>query len=134
MGGPRSVGPRNTHLEPALLAVPIGRLLEPLVQGPERDETEGRTNSRRVAGPPAGPHFAELVDVQQTRFPPHPAHDYASLAAAVASPAGGARLAVHRLRMRFRELYREEVSLTLPPGSNLDEEMRYLGESLARGP
>jgi len=46
---------------------------------------------------------------------------------------GAARVAVHRLRKRFREAYREEIARTLEPGTDLDEEMRYLAAALARG-
>jgi hypothetical protein len=40
---------------------------------------------------------------------------------------------VHRLRKRFRELYREEVLQTLPPGADLEEELRHLANALVRG-
>ena len=41
-------------------------------------------------------------------------------------------MAVHRLRKRFRELSREEVSRTLAEGADLEEELRYLAATLAR--
>jgi RNA polymerase sigma-70 factor (ECF subfamily) len=39
---------------------------------------------------------------------------------------------VHRLRKRFREIYREEISQTLPDGSDLDAELHHLAAALAR--
>jgi RNA polymerase sigma-70 factor (ECF subfamily) len=45
---------------------------------------------------------------------------------------GAARVAVHRLRRRFREIYREEISQTLADGADLDGELRHLAAALAR--
>lgn len=42
------------------------------------------------------------------------------------------KVAVHRMRRRFRELVREELSQTLVPGSDVDDELRYLVEVLGR--
>ena len=44
---------------------------------------------------------------------------------------GAARVAVHRLRKRFREIYREEISQTLADGADLDAELRHLAAALA---
>jgi DNA-directed RNA polymerase specialized sigma24 family protein len=63
----------------------------------------------------------------------HQAIDYPAVAACLKLGEGAARVAVHRMRKRFRQLYREEVKQTLPPESGIDEELRYLAESLARG-
>jgi RNA polymerase sigma factor (sigma-70 family) len=62
----------------------------------------------------------------------HQAIDYASIAARLNCSEGAARVAVHRLRKRFRELYREEIAQTLPDGAELDAELRYLAGILAR--
>ena len=45
---------------------------------------------------------------------------------------GAARVAVHRLRKRFREIYREEISQTLADGEDVEAEMRHLAAALAR--
>jgi RNA polymerase sigma-70 factor (ECF subfamily) len=42
------------------------------------------------------------------------------------------KVAIHRLRKRFRELIRREVAQTLPESTLVDEEMRYLVEVLSR--
>ena len=62
----------------------------------------------------------------------HVAIDYRSAAARLNISEGNARVAVHRLRKRFRDLYREEISQTLPDGADLDAELRYLANALAR--
>jgi len=52
--------------------------------------------------------------------------DYGGLAGPLAMNEGAVRVAVHRLRKRFRKLFREEVERTLAEGENLEEEMRWL--------
>ena len=59
--------------------------------------------------------------------------DYAQIAAQLQMSEGAARVAVHRLRKRFREVYREEISQTLASGAELEDEMRHLAAALARG-
>jgi DNA-directed RNA polymerase specialized sigma24 family protein len=58
--------------------------------------------------------------------------DYAVVARGLTLNEDSARVAVHRLRKRFREVYREEISQTLAEGANLDEELRHLAAALAR--
>ena len=58
--------------------------------------------------------------------------DYAMLAARLGVNEGAARVAAHRLRKRFREIYREEISHTLADDADLDAELRHLAEVLAR--
>jgi DNA-directed RNA polymerase specialized sigma24 family protein len=51
---------------------------------------------------------------------------YASAAAALAMDEGAVRVAVHRLRKRYRELLRHEVAQTLADPAMVDEELRVL--------
>ncbi len=44
---------------------------------------------------------------------------------------GAVKVAVHRLRLRYRELVRAEVAQTVPETSDVDTELRYLVEVLA---
>jgi RNA polymerase sigma-70 factor (ECF subfamily) len=44
---------------------------------------------------------------------------------------GAARVAVHRLRKRFREIYREEISQTLSDQADVAGELRHLAAALA---
>jgi len=57
--------------------------------------------------------------------------DYAEVAEKLGTSQGAARVAVHRLRKRFREVYRDEISQTLANGTDLDAEMRHLAAALA---
>lgn len=57
---------------------------------------------------------------------------YAEVAVRMGVKEGAARVAVHRFRKRFREIYREEISQTLADKADLAEELRHLSEALAR--
>jgi DNA-directed RNA polymerase specialized sigma24 family protein len=61
----------------------------------------------------------------------HAANTYAKAAAQLCLNEGAARVAVHRLRRRFREIFREEVSHTVAAAEDADEEMRHLLAALA---
>jgi RNA polymerase sigma-70 factor (ECF subfamily) len=58
--------------------------------------------------------------------------DYAAVAQQLGVNEGAARVAVHRLRKRFRAIYREEISQTLADGADLDSELHHLAAALAR--
>lgn len=58
--------------------------------------------------------------------------DYTVVARQLGVNEGAARVAAHRLRKRFREIYREEISRTLAEGADLDAELRHLAAALAR--
>ena len=47
--------------------------------------------------------------------------------------AGAARAAVHRLRKRFRELFREQIAQTVSNPDDLEEELRYVVAALSGG-
>ncbi len=57
--------------------------------------------------------------------------DYGEVAARLNSSEATARVAVHRLRKRFREIYREEISQTLSEGDDLSVELNHLARALA---
>ena len=44
---------------------------------------------------------------------------------------GAVKVAIHRLRKRYRELVRAEVAQTVPESADVDAELRYLVEVLA---
>ncbi len=46
---------------------------------------------------------------------------------------GAVKVAIHRLRKRFRDAVRAEVAQTLPEGGDPADELRYLVDVLARG-
>jgi len=57
--------------------------------------------------------------------------DYERAGEAIGMSASTFRVAVHRLRAKFRESLRAEVAETQPEGANLDEEISYLMEVLS---
>lgn len=61
----------------------------------------------------------------------HGSLGYPALAAQLQTTEAATRVAVHRLRKRFRHLYREEVAQTLPAGCDLKSEIHYLARTLA---
>jgi RNA polymerase sigma-70 factor (ECF subfamily) len=56
---------------------------------------------------------------------------YAEIAAALGQNEGTVRVAVHRLRKRFREIFREEIAHTVSCADEIEEEVRYLMGVLA---
>lgn len=52
-------------------------------------------------------------------------------AARLGMSSGALKVAIHRLRKRFRELVRGEIAATLDDPADLDQEMRHLVEALA---
>lgn len=51
---------------------------------------------------------------------------YVTVATELGMNESALRVAVHRLRKRYRELFREEIAHTLAEGESVDEELRYL--------
>jgi RNA polymerase sigma-70 factor (ECF subfamily) len=45
---------------------------------------------------------------------------------------GALKVAVHRLRHRYRELLREEIAQTVTSPAEIDEEIRYLFTTLGK--
>jgi DNA-directed RNA polymerase specialized sigma24 family protein len=56
--------------------------------------------------------------------------DQAEVAAALGMSAGAARVAIHRLRQRFRAAVKAEVAQTVPAGDDVEDELRYLASVL----
>ena len=56
---------------------------------------------------------------------------HSGAAAALGMSEGAVRVAVHRLRGRFRELFREEVAHTVGSAEEIDEEIRHLLAALS---
>ena len=56
---------------------------------------------------------------------------YAALASRLNLSEGAVKVAVHRLRQRYRQLLREEIANTVATPAEVDEEMRYLVAILA---
>jgi DNA-directed RNA polymerase specialized sigma24 family protein len=56
---------------------------------------------------------------------------YAAMAAQLGLSEPAARMAVHRLRKRFREVFREQIAQTVTDPDEVEEEIRYLLAALA---
>jgi RNA polymerase sigma-70 factor (ECF subfamily) len=61
------------------------------------------------------------------------AQPYASLASKLGMTEGSVKVAVHRLRQRYRQLLREEIAHTVEKPEEVEDEMRHLFAVLARG-
>ncbi len=53
-------------------------------------------------------------------------HPYAELAAALDTSVGALKVAVHRMRKRYRQLLRAEISQTIATPEEVDDELRHL--------
>ncbi len=60
------------------------------------------------------------------------AQPYTALAAKLAMTEGSVKVAVHRLRQRYRQLLRDEIANTVATPEEVEEELRYLFAVLAR--
>jgi RNA polymerase sigma factor (sigma-70 family) len=72
-----------------------------------------------------------------TALKPHltgdePQLSYAETAAALGMSEGAVKVAVHRLRRRFRDVVRDEISQTVASPDEIDDELRYLWSAVAR--
>jgi RNA polymerase sigma-70 factor (ECF subfamily) len=56
---------------------------------------------------------------------------YAELAARLGTKEGAVKVAVHRLRKRYRELLQAEIANTVASPKDADEEMKHLFQALA---
>jgi DNA-binding transcriptional regulator PaaX len=56
---------------------------------------------------------------------------YAELAARLGMNEPAVRVAVHRLRARYRQLLRDEIARTVPAPEDIDDELRHLRRALA---
>lgn len=72
--------------------------------------------------------FAEL---KQTLTGSRESQPYAELVAKLGMNESAVKVAVHRLRKRYRELIREEIAGTLDASQDIEEEMRCLFSALA---
>ena len=74
-------------------------------------------------GPEQSARFAEL---KQFLIDTREANSYADSAARLSMSENAVKSAIHRLRQRYRELFREEIAATVATSAEVDEEIRYL--------
>jgi RNA polymerase sigma-70 factor (ECF subfamily) len=68
----------------------------------------------------------EWLTAERGRIP------YAQIAVTLATTEGAARVAVHRLRKRFREVFRQSITETVDDAGDVDAELRHLVAVLSR--
>ena len=61
-----------------------------------------------------------------------PQLSYAQTAALLDTSEGAVKVAVHRLRRRFRDIVREEISQTVASPDEIEDELRYLWSAVSR--
>ena len=57
---------------------------------------------------------------------------YAALAREMNTSEGALKVAIHRLRKRYRELFREEIADTVADASDIESELRFLADALSK--
>ena len=57
---------------------------------------------------------------------------YATLAREMNTSEGGLKVAIHRLRKRYRELFRQEIANTVADPTEVESELRFLAAALTR--
>ena len=57
---------------------------------------------------------------------------YAALAHEMNTSEGALKVAIHRIRKRYRELFRQEIADTVADPAEVDSELRYLAAALTR--
>ena len=57
---------------------------------------------------------------------------YATLARDMGTSEGALKVAIHRLRKRYRELFRQEIAETVSDPADVESELRYLASALGR--
>jgi len=88
-----------------------------------RLETEYRSAGRLTEWQ----HFKPFLTAERGSIP------YAKLAAGLGATPGAVRVAVHRLRKRFREVFRDAIAHTVSSPDEVEPELRYVLEALSRG-
>ena len=57
---------------------------------------------------------------------------YAALAREMGTSEGALKVAIHRLRKRYRDLFRQEIAETVTDPADVESELRYLAAALTR--
>jgi RNA polymerase sigma-70 factor (ECF subfamily) len=65
---------------------------------------------------------------------PEAGTSHADVGAALGMSVGAVRVAVHRLRRRYRDLLRQEIAQTVSSEAEVDDELRHLIEVVSRAP
>ena len=57
---------------------------------------------------------------------------YAALAREMGTSEGALKVAIHRLRKRYRDLFRQEIAETVADPADVEPELRFLAAALMR--
>ena len=57
---------------------------------------------------------------------------YAALAREMGTSEGALKVAIHRLRKRYRDLFRQEIAETVADPADVESELRFLAAALTR--
>jgi RNA polymerase sigma factor (sigma-70 family) len=111
---------------------------------PSTDETPERSFDRRWAMTLLGRVTARLQEEmkrgeKQSQFDvlktyltgEEPQAGYAQIAGDLSMSEGAIKVAVHRLRKRFRDLVRDEIAQTVSSAAEIDDELRYLWKAVS---
>jgi RNA polymerase sigma-70 factor (ECF subfamily) len=74
----------------------------------------------------------DFAILKQQLVAPRGQASYAEVASQLGCSEGAARVAVHRLRKRFRQIFREEIAQTVAGEDDLEDEIRHLISVLAQ--
>jgi DNA-directed RNA polymerase specialized sigma24 family protein len=69
---------------------------------------------------------AQFEQLKEFLTTPKPAGGYGAIAGRLGLSPGAARVAVHRLRQRYREIFRDEIAQTVGDPAEIDDEVSYL--------
>jgi len=73
-----------------------------------------------------GCRFREIFLLDQAETP------YAALAREMGTSEGALKVAIHRLRKRYRDLFRQEIAETVADPADVESELRFLAAALTR--
>lgn len=91
----------------------------------------GKTMARLRAEFVASGKQDEFEQIKECLTAERGALDYGALSRRTGMSEGTLRVGIHRLRKRFREIFREEVAQTVATPTEIDAEMRHLMAALA---
>jgi RNA polymerase sigma-70 factor (ECF subfamily) len=75
---------------------------------------------------------SQFAELKQFLTGEEPHSSYAAAARVLEMPEGSVRVAVHRLRRRFRDLVRSQIAQTVSSSDEVDDELRHLWSSVSR--
>jgi RNA polymerase sigma factor (sigma-70 family) len=91
-----------------------------------------RVMSRLEAGAAGGGKHAQFEALKPYLTGDEPQLSYSATARALGMSEGAVKVAVHRLRRKFRDTVRDEIAQTVSSPAEIDDELRHLWSSVSR--